>query len=354
MAQVLICEADPGYAARLRRLLERDGDITAAALCATPAAALTTLPRVQPDVVVLDLTDSGMAGIAAIENIMGTQPLPILVLSGAGPLARANAAAALAAGALDVLQKETLDLDDPRGAAADAFRRRVKLLGRSPVIRHPRANLREAFKEHGKARRAYAIGVCGSAGGPNVLARLLGGLPADYPVPILVVQHISPGFTEGFAQWLDSTVPLPVGIAADGAPASAGAWIAPEGAHLKLAHTGRLALDNDARAGRHRPSGDVLFESIAEVAGHGAVAIVLSGIGRDGVAGIASVRRHGGLAIAQDRRSSMVFGMPQAAIESGVDLVLTPDEIAVFLSRLHHEPLPSRPGRPRAPLGDVS
>jgi two-component system, chemotaxis family, protein-glutamate methylesterase/glutaminase len=356
MWKVLVCEADPVYAAGLRRLLERDGDITATAMYTTPAAAVTALPRVQPDVVVLDLADSGMAGMAAIEDIMGSHPLPILVLSGADPLGRGNAAAALAAGALDVLEKETLDLDDTRGTAADAFRRRVRLLSRSPVIRHPRANLRDAFRDHGGARPVSAIGICGSAGGPNVLARLLGGLPASYPVPILVVQHISAGFTEGLAQWLDSTVPLPVGIAGDGAPASAGAWIAPEGAHLTLTRTGRLSLDKDMGAleGRHQPSGDILFESIAAVAGSAAVAIVLSGIGRDGVAGTVAVRRRGGLAIAQDRRSSMVFGMPQAAIASGVDLVLTPDEIAVFLSRMRHEPLRGRPGQPRTSPGDAA
>lgn len=353
MWQLVVCGADPAYAAGLRRLLERDGDITATALYATPAAAITALPQVQPDVLVLDLADSGTAGIAAIEDIMGSQPVPILVLSGTGPLARANAAAALAAGALDVLDKQALDLGDPRGAAADAFRHRVRLLSRSPVIRHPRANLRDAFREHGGGRSVSAIGICGSAGGPNVLARLLGGLPADYPIPILVVQHISAGFTEGLAQWLDSSVPLPVGIAGNGAPASTGAWIAPEGAHLKLTRTGLLSLDKGALADRYRPSGDVLFESIAAVAGNAAVVIVLSGIGTDGVAGAATVRRHGGLAIAQDRRSSMVFGMPQAAIASGVDLVLTPDEIAVFLSRLRHEPLCGRPAHLRMPLGDA-
>jgi two-component system chemotaxis response regulator CheB len=181
--------------------------------------------------------------------------------------------------------------------------------------------------------------MCGSTGGPHVLARLLGDLPADYAIPILVVQHISAGFTEGLAHWLDQSARIPVGIAADGALAGPGAWIAPEGAHLKLAPTGRLCLDRRTAAGRHRPSGDVLFDSIAAVAGETGVALVLTGMGSDGARGAAAVRRGGGLAIAQDEESSAVYGMPQAAVACGVDLVLSPDEIVACLMGLRSEPV---------------
>jgi two-component system, chemotaxis family, protein-glutamate methylesterase/glutaminase len=181
--------------------------------------------------------------------------------------------------------------------------------------------------------------VCGSTGGPYILSRLLGDLPADYPVPILVVQHISAGFTEGLVHWLDQSVRLPVRMAANGRPAGPGAWIAPDGAHLKLAPTGRLLLDRRTVAGRHRPSGDVLFESIAGVAADKSVAVVLTGMGSDGARGAAAVRRAGGLVIAQDQESSAVFGMPQAAIDCGTDLVLSPGEIAACLTGLRYEPM---------------
>jgi len=158
-----------------------------------------------------------------------------------------------------------------------------------------------------------------------------------------VVQHISAGFAEGLATWLDQTVPIAVAMAADGAPAAPGAWLAPPGAHLELAVTRRLRLDRHTAAGPHRPSGDVLLGSIAEVAGPAGVAVVLSGIGRDGASGAAAVRRRGGLVIAQDEESSAVYGMPRAAMAGGSGLVLSPDEIAACLSGLRHRPLAMAP-----------
>ncbi len=338
MPRMLICDGSHSYAARLQRVLEHDGDITVAAVCATAEEAIAALPRVKPDVVTMDVELPGMGGLAAIEEIMGRRPLPILVISADAGNTSRKAAAALAAGALDAISKDDLDLDDPGGAAAAAFRNRARLLSHAQVIRHPRARLRKAPAIHRPGRRASVIGICGSTGGPYALARVLGNLPADYPIPILVVQHISEGFTEGLVHWLDQSVPLPVRMAADGILARQGAWIAPDGAHLKLVPTGQLLLDRRTAAGHHRPSGDILFQSIAEVAADKGVAVVLSGMGSDGARGAVAVRRAGGLSIAQDEESSAIFGMPQAAIERGADLVLPPGEIAAYLSGLRYEP----------------
>jgi two-component system chemotaxis response regulator CheB len=337
--RVLICEASRSFAVRLRRLLEHDGDITVAAVCATAEEAIAALPRVRPDVMTMDIELPGMDGLAAIEEIMSGRPLPILVISVDVDNGSEKAAAALAAGALDTIPKQDIDLGDPEGAAAAALRHRVKVLSHVRVLRHPRARLRGGPAEQRPGRRASVIGMCGSTGGPYVLARLLKDLPADYPIPILVVQHISVGFTEGLARWLDQSVSLPVGIAEDEAPAAPGAWIAPDGAHLKLAPTGRLCLDRHTIAGHYRPSGDVLFESIAAVAGKTGVAVVLTGMGSDGAIGAAAVRRCGGLAIAQDQESSAIYGMPRAAVARGADLVLSPGEIAAYLTGLHYQPV---------------
>jgi two-component system chemotaxis response regulator CheB len=135
-------------------------------------------------------------------------------------------------------------------------------------------------------------------------------------------------------------VHIPVGAASPGARAAPGAWLAPEGAHLTLGVTGRLELDRHTIAGLHRPSGDVLLRSVAAAAGKAGVAVVLSGMGSDGAAGAAAVRSSGGLAIAQDEQSSAVFGMPKAAINLGVEVMLSPGEIAACLLGLRHEPLP--------------
>jgi len=332
--RVLVCEDSRAYAAALRRVLRYDGDITVAAVCSTASEAMAALPRISPDLVIMDLELPGMDGLTAVEEIMSTCPLPARVSARSG-----QAAAALAAGALDAIAKDDLDLRDPAGTAAAAFRRHVQVLSRARVIRHRRPALMAGSGARHRARRASVIGICASTGGPQLLAHLLAALPADYPIPLLVVQHIGAGFADGLAQWLDQTVPLRVAIARGGEQAAGpGAWIAPGGAHLKIAATGQLYLDKRTAVGHHRPSGDVLFESIAAAAGRAGVAVVLSGMGADGAAGAAAVRARGGLAIAQDEESSAVYGMPRAAIDLGVDVVLSPNEIAAALLGLSYGP----------------
>ncbi len=358
MTRVLICEDSRTYAAGLRRMLEHDGDITAPAVCATAEEAIAALPRIRPDLVTMDIELPGMDGLAAVEQIMSAWPVPILVLSSHIGPGNDKAAAALAGGALDALPKGDLDLRDPGGPVGIAFRHRVRVLSRARVIRHPRARLASRLGAGGAARRAAVIGICASTGGPPILARLLDALPADYPVPVLVVQHIAAGFTDGLATWLRRSVAVPVAIAADGSPADAGVWIAPEGAHLTLTASGMLRLDRRTVAGPHRPSADVLLQSIADAAGRMGVAVVLSGMGSDGAIGAAAVRLRGGLAIAQDEASSAVFGMPKSAIDRGVGVVLPPDDIAASLVRLHYEPLRTPhqehlPGPGRESLGQA-
>ncbi len=336
--RVLVCEDSRLYAAGLVRMLERDGDITVAAVCGTAREAIAALPHVTPDLVTMDLELPGMDGLQAVEEIMSSRPVPILVLSAHVGAKTGKAAAALAAGALEAISKADLDLRDPAGPAGAAFRQRVKVLSRAHVIRHLRAELKVRSGVPGGARRASVIGICASTGGPQVLAGLLGALPADYPIPILIVQHIGAGFTEGLASWLNQTARLPVAVATADMRARPGAWIAPQGAHLKVAATGWLSLDRRTVVGRHRPSADALLVSIAAAAGRAGVAIVLSGMGTDGAAGAAAVAARGGLAIAQDEESSAVYGMPKAAADCGVTVVLPPDGIASALIALTHQP----------------
>jgi two-component system chemotaxis response regulator CheB len=337
--RVLICEDSRTYAAALRRLLEHDGDIDVVGHSATAEDAIAALPRLRPTLVTMDFELPGMSGLEAVEQIMSVRPVAICVLSSNIGTNTHRAAAALAAGALDAVDKGALDVLDPGGAAAVAFRRRLKVLSRARVIRHPRAILEEASATRRLTNAASVIGISSSTGGPQILARLLESLPGNYPVPLLVVQHISPGFTEGLAEWLNRIVPLPVRIAEDQTPASPGVWIAPEGAHLKLDPSGLLLLDSRTVGDLHRPSGDILLASIAATAGRSGVAVVLSGMGRDGAAGAAAVKRSGGLAIAQDEESSAVYGMPKAALDAGVNISLSPDGIAERLLGLRHAPI---------------
>lgn len=333
--QVLVCEDSPTYAEALRRALEFGGDIEVVGVCATAEEAIAALPRTKPQLVTMDLELPGMSGLEAVERIMGSSPVPILVLSAhVGPRSE-NAAAALAAGALDAVHKEALDLREPGSESAAALRRRVKILCGVRVIRHPRARLAAHLHQApAVTRSASVIGICASTGGPHALATILQALPASFAIPILIVQHITPGFTEGLVRWLEESIPLSVRMAEQGADLAPGVWIAPEAADLVLDKAGRLALDSSGEPALHRPSADALLKSLAATAGRNAVGVVLTGMGRDGGAGVEAIRAAGGLTIAQDEQTSTVFGMPKAALEGGADLVLPLPDIAGQLLQL--------------------
>jgi two-component system chemotaxis response regulator CheB len=333
MIRVLVCDDSKTYAAALIRLLEYDKTIEIVSVCPTAEAAIAAVPTVAPDLVTMDIELPGMSGLDAVEHIMSMSPVPILVLSSF--VGRGSVAAALGAGALEVVAKEDLDLRDPAAEPAIEFRRRIQVLAGARVIKHPRARLRQPGSAPPITSRAVAaIGIVASVGGPQALSTVLAGLPGDFAAPLLVVQHIAVGFTASFAAWLDGAVPLPVQLAAAGDPLGPGVWIAPEGAHLLVGADGNLMLDPHTEVGPHRPSGDVLLRSLADRIGPAAVAVILSGMGTDGAEGVAAIRAAGGATIAQDEESSVIYGMPRAAAEHGAELVLPITEIAPALLEL--------------------
>jgi two-component system, chemotaxis family, protein-glutamate methylesterase/glutaminase len=338
--RVVICEDSRTYTRALARVLEHGGEVEVVGAFETAEATIAALPRLKPQLVTMDIELPGMSGLQAVERIMSAQPVPIVVLSShVGPSSTATASA-LAAGALDALRKEDVDLRDPGGAAAAALRHRIKVLSVARVIKHPRGGLPPRRRSSSRtSRTAAAIGVVASTGGPQALAALLGAIPGSFPIPILLVQHMAAGFIEGFATWLDGAIDLPVRLGSHGTRAERGVWVAPEGAHLVLAAHGRLGLDRETVAGAHKPSGDVLLRSLAAVAGRNAVAVVLTGMGRDGAEGLADVATGGGITIAQDEATSAIFGMPRAAAERGVELVLPLARIAPTLSSLRRVPV---------------
>jgi two-component system chemotaxis response regulator CheB len=167
-----------------------------------------------------------------------------------------------------------------------------------------------------------------------VLDSVLTSLPGDYPIPILVVQHMTPGFLAGLVSWLDAKIELPVRQASDGDRLAPGVWFAPDGAHLKLTTTRCMSLDSNTAIGSHRPSGDVLLHSLACVAGARAVAVVLTGMGSDGAEGLAAVAAAGGRTIAQVEQSSNIYGMPRIAAERGARAILAPVAIGEELAAM--------------------
>ena len=333
--RVLICEDSRTYAAALQRVIEHDLELDVIAVSRSAEEAIAAVSRLSPDIVTMDIELPGMSGLEAVERIMSVVPVPILVLSGhVGPNSQASAAA-LAAGALDAMPKQSVDLLNPGGANAAAFRRRLTMMSGTRVIRHPRGRNRPATRGVAVGTRpARAIGVCSSMGGPHALRELLGELPGSFPLPILIAQHITTGFADGLARWLDTSVAVSVRLARGGELASAGVWLAPDDAHLQLQPDGILTLRAPSSSDRNVPSGDVLLKSLAKSLGRDAVSVVLTGMGRDGAEGSAAVGAAGGLTIAQDEATSVIYGMPRAAAERGVDLVLPLTEIAAELCTL--------------------
>jgi len=335
--RIVVCDASAERARALTRFLERDPGLEVAGVFGDVEALLADLEQLAPDLVALDLGTAGTDVAAAVEPLAHDRLAPVLLLGGQSGRDEERVTEALAAGALEAIAADRLRLDDPESVWAVALRSRIKRLAnvRRKDASDRRGAAPAAPRPWRKPDATYrGVGIGASVGGPPALASLLGRLPAGYPLPILVVQHMAPGFGDGLAAWLNRSVPLPVALAEDGATLQPGVWMAPEGAHLRVERTMRLRLDRETDRGVHRPSVDVLFESLADSLGPDAVGVVLTGMGRDGAEGVRALAASGGLTIAQDEESAAVFGMPGAAIEVGVDLVLPLEELGTRLARL--------------------
>lgn len=331
--RILLCEDSATYAEGLTRFLEQDPELRVVARSSTGEEAADELARVAPDLVIMDIALPGIDGVEATARLMAARPVPVLVLSSRTRHGSQLALAALGAGALDVRSKSEVTIQDPAGARAVAFRRYLKRLAASPRIARPDTD-GAAAPSPAEGRSAAMIGLAASTGGPPAVQTVLAGLPADFPIPIVVAQQIAHGFLDGLVQWLDAEVALPVRLATDRAPLGPGAWIAPDDAHLLVDEGFVARLDAEAVAEYRPPAADLLFVSLASAVGPEAVAVVLTGMGSDGADGIEAVIGSGGLTIAQDEFSSVAYGMPKAAAEAGAEQILPLEEIAPVLTRL--------------------
>ena len=257
-------------------------------------------------------------------------PTPVVIVSGHVDVGDNMEVAmqALKAGAFAVLPKPVGPTDPNFGEQQKRLLDTVKQMAGVKLVRHWRdkTGRREIpvipSPPPGVAREVVAIAI--STGGPAALQQLLTSLPRDFPAPILVVQHIAEGFVEGLILWLDSVSSLRVKLAEDGEKLrDSTVYLAADGVHLGVSRRRRVSLSATPVVNGFRPSGTVLFESVAAAFGKAAVCVIMTGMGDDGVAGLAAVRKAGGRIIAQDEKTSVVFGMPAAAIETGfVDVVL--------------------------------
>jgi len=351
--RVLLVDDSPSVRAVLRRFLGRTGDISVVAEAADGAQAVQAVLDHQPQVVVMDLQMPVMDGYAAIERIMALRPTPILVLS-----SRANrnqmqtAFEAIRRGAIEVLPKpedtgswEVLAGSLPRTVRVVAAARPRALPppararrgpGRTSPGGRPARLAGAAGAPDGRGGgglRWVAIGA--STGGPAAIRELLEEVPPEPPVSFLIVQHIAAGFEAAMAEWLNKELPLDVRLACDAeSPGRGAVRLAPGGAHLRLDAGGVLRLDAETPARRgHRPSVDDLFRSCAESFPRQSAGVLLTGMGADGVEGLAALRGAGALTLVQDEASSVVFGMPRVALERGAaELALPPRDLARALA----------------------
>jgi two-component system, chemotaxis family, protein-glutamate methylesterase/glutaminase len=335
--RVLVVEDSLTVRKYLVECLQNDPELEVVAEAEDGKQAIELCERLRPDVVTLDMMLPVMTGLSATEYIMAYCPTPIVIVSAStnrGELFRTYEA--LSAGALDVIEKPLDNTNNPEWERN--FLTTVKLVSRIKVITHPRARLKrsrmassEMLSTHTvplpatPQYRLVAVGV--STGGPQALSTLLGSLPADFPLPILVVMHISPIFGRAFAEWLNDQSSLPVAVAARDqllpAYGTPGVLLAPPERHLVL-RGGRLRLTSEAEVHSCRPSVDVLFQSVAQEIGRRAIGVLMTGMGRDGARGLLALREAGAMTLAQDESTSIVFGMPREAILLGAPQLILP------------------------------
>lgn len=334
--RVLVVDDSATVRAVLRRILVRTPDIVVAGEAADGASAVDQVLALHPDVVLMDVEMPVLDGFAATERIMAVRPTPIVVVSSRANRAELHTAfEAVRRGAVEVLAKP----EEPSGwdHLSEALPRTIRSVAgaRARDAALPAASTGPlASPELRRGLRYVAIGA--STGGPQAVHELLSSLPPEPPAAILVVQHIASGFEEGFADWLARDLRRDVKLAADGEPASPGTVrISPSGVHLRLDGGGTLRLDAATPArGGHRPSADELFLSCAASSPRQAVGVLLSGMGRDGAEGLAALRRAGGLTMVQDEASSVVFGMPKAALDlEAATIARPPRQLGLLLAR---------------------
>jgi len=337
--RIVLCDRSEARRAGLRGFLEHDPQLEVVGSFASVDSMLARLRDLGADLVVLAIDTAGSSPAEAVERTMRAGTAPVVALAGRGA-GDGRLEEALKAGALEAIDESRLDLTEADSVWATAARGRFKRLSSQRPRRGAGWSSGDASSRQppqgARPRGAgvRAVGIGASVGGPPALAAVLGALPRDFPLPLLVVQHTAPGFGDSLVHWLDRTVEIAVAAAVEGAPLSPGAWVAPDGAHLRLDRDLTLSLDRTTVRGAHRPSLDVLFESLAATLGPEAVGVVLTGMGRDGAEGVKAMVAAGGVVIAQDEETSAVYGMPAAAVEAGAEIVLPLEEVGVAVSRM--------------------
>lgn len=350
--RVLIVDDSPTLRFVTRRILEKDPELEVVGEAGDGETAVAMSARLEPDIITMDIRMPKMNGFEAIRHIMAQSPRPIVVLTTPESDKELRITFnAIQAGALTVLSKPaTLD----SSWTGELVTQLKTLAGVKVVRRNPLLSGRRAWAPPGprlslplSSSRIVAIGA--STGGPPALRAVLGQLPGGFPHPVVVVQHISPGFTKGFVRWLNNNLTLRVKVAERGEILAPGTvYVAPDHRHLQVSPQATVDTNVFLPVDGHRPSVTALFESVARAFGPKAIGVLLTGMGSDGARGLKAIREAGGRTIAQNEETCVVFGMPKAAVELGAaETVLPVEHIGFWLNAQA-----SKRGRPLAIGGE--
>lgn len=341
MIRVLVAEDSPTARQLLVAMLTSDPGITVIGEARNGLEAVEMADRLRPDLITMDVNMPELDGLEATMRIVGKTPTPIIIVSSQANESEVELSLeATRAGALMVLPK-------PASPTSPRFREQqthlvamVKAMSDVKVVRRWGASTptrpHRALGIHParQAERPRVIAIGASTGGPAAIRDLLDALPAGLSVPILVVQHISKGFVGGLANWLGANTTLEVRVATASEVVRPGCvYLAPDDHHLGIGEDGRINLSTAPAIGSFRPSATHLFASTAAAYGSRMIALILTGMGDDGVTGLRAVHAAGGMVVAQDEATSIVYGMPREAARAGVvNTVLPLPEIAAFLT----------------------
>lgn len=338
----------------LSEIINREPDLEVVATAPDPYVAREKIKELDPDVLTLDIEMPRMNGLDFLEKLMRLRPMPVVMVSSLTEAGAGATMRALELGAVDFVAKPQGDVKDGLLAMAEDLTEKIRAAARAHVRRLvvlPKPAAGEAAPRPKAAGYTHdsVIAIGASTGGTEAIKDVLVDLPPNSP-PIVITQHMPPGFTKTYAERLNRLSQVDVKEAEHGDRLLAGrAFVAPGHAHLSVARrqgTFVAELSDAPPVNRHRPAVDVLFHSVAELYGPRATAVILTGMGRDGAAGIAAIKARGGYTIAQDEQSCVVYGMPKAAVEAGGILQVAPlGKIAAILIQRFKSPAPSASGR---------
>lgn len=350
--RVMIVEDSRTVSEFLEHIINRDPRLEVVANVRSGEEALEVLASTRPDIISLDIRLPGMNGLEATQLIMNEQPTPIVVVSSDVADEELNISMnALRAGALAVVQKPVgLKHSDYEKLAGElctklaimsevrVIRQRYRTFVPGPEVRPATGPVAPALPSPtpGKSAAPRVLALVASTGGPNALVQLLNSLAPDFPAPILLVQHITPGFVRGFVAWLNDVLPgFKVVEARTAMPLEPGTlYVAPAERHLAFAEPFHTQLLDSPAVSAQKPSGTVLFRSLAHLGGS-AAGVLLTGMGEDGALGLRDMRQAGAYTIAEDESTAIVYGMPAAAVKLGaVSASLPLGEIAPRLNAL--------------------